>query len=239
MSNKFYDALARSDKALARKIRSEHSQWFTTIETALDQVIQGLNEFGKHKGEPQGELESARLFLATHTFRNLRLALGTLERGYYHQSLGLARMAMEDTLVAEDIETCPETLRALLFDEGKLGRGTLSYQEMADRISEQAGDAWRTDYGDVSKYGAHPRMKALESSVMWDDYGKSHLSLASFYDAGWVAACCVVIAGESVKLIGIVTKLLHGTASHWVEQAYPAFAALEALTEDIRTSSEN
>ena len=63
MNKRFYDSLAASDTDLAEKIRSEHQGWFRTIETALDQVIQGLNDFSEFKGRPDGELESATNFL--------------------------------------------------------------------------------------------------------------------------------------------------------------------------------
>ena len=240
MAHRFLDRLKHQDAALGDAIRSKHTDWFETLETALDCVIQGLNDFGEFKVKPQGELESGWLFLATRTFRNLHMALNTLERGYYQQSLGLVRMAMEDMLVAKDIENYPKTLSALLFDEHKLGRDELQYQAMADRISEQTGNAWRIDYGDVSKYGAHPRMKALESSVRWSEQTVPHLSLASHYDEDLVAACVVMVAGESVNVMGVAIKLLHGTRSNWLQSARSPFENLETLIDEIgQIASEN
>ena len=146
------------------------------------------------------------------------MATSVLERGYYQQALGLVRMAMEDMLVVEDIEINPATLQALLFDEGKLGTGELRYSEMAHRISPKAGNTWENDYGDVSKYGAHPRMKALESSVVWDKSETPRLSLPSFYNKGWVAACIGMAAKQAINLVGTVVKLLQGTESKWASR---------------------
>ena len=234
MVDKFYESLLRSDEQLAQTIRNEHDQWFTTIETALDRVIQGLNEFAEHKGQPTGELESARLFLATRTFRNLHTALRLVERGYWQQALGVIRMAMEDMLVTEDIEGNPAALNALFSKEGRFGRGELTYQKMAERISKRTGSAWATDYGDVSKYAAHPGMKALESIVTWNAAGKPHLSIASSYGKGQVAACVSMAAGVTLNLMATVFKLLRGTGSNWESQALPAFKAVDALCDELR-----
>ena len=234
MNNRFYDSLAASDAKIAQRIRNEHDHWFTAIETALDQVIQGLNEFAEHKGQPTSELESARLFLATRTFRNLHTALRLVERGYWQQALGVIRMAMEDMLVTEDIEGNPAALNALFSKEGRFGRGELTYQKMAERISKRTGSAWATDYGDVSKYAAHPGMKALESIVTWNAAGKPHLSIASSYDKGQVAACVSMAAGVTLNLMATVFKLLRGTGSNWESQALPAFKAVDALCDELR-----
>ena len=162
------------------------------------------------------------------------MAISVLERGYYQQTLGLVRMAMEDMLVVEDIEINPATLQALLFDEGKLGTGELRYSEMAHRISPKAGSAWKNIYGEVSQYGAHPRMKALESSVVWDKSETPHLSLPSFYDKGWVAACTVMTAKQAINLVGTVVRLLQGTESEWASRAYQSYTALEELIDETR-----
>ena len=234
MNNKIYASLAASDTDLAEKIRSEHQGWFRTIETALDQVIQGLNDFSEFKGWPDGEVESGRMFLATRTFRSLHMALRLVERGYWQQALGVIRMAMEDMLVTEDIEGNPAALNALFSKEGRFGRGKLTYQKMAERISKRTGSAWATDYGDVSKYAAHPGMKALESIVTWDAAGKPHLSIASSYSKGQVAACVSMAAGVTLNLMATVFKLLRGTGSNWESQALPAFKAVDALCDELR-----
>ena len=44
---------------------------------------------------------------------------------------------MEDQLVAEDVETHPPTLDALLDDKGSISSGDLTYGKMVERISPE------------------------------------------------------------------------------------------------------
>ena len=238
MDNRYYASLAASDAELAQRIRREHAKWFTTIETALDQVIQGLNDFSEFKGRPDGELESGRLFLATRTFRSLHMAICLLERGYYQQAASLIRTAMEEMLIAEDVEIYPKTLSLLLHgdpnDKVRLGRDDLSYGAMAARISPRAVEAWKRTYDAVSVYATHPKSTGLQTLVAWDGDNMPHLSLDSGYDRQQLAVCIELVARESMNLIKTVVQLLHGTERDWILQAHPAFANLESLIDEVR-----
>ena len=227
MNNKIYASLAASDTDLAERIRSEHQGWFRTIETALDQVIQGLNDFSEFKGWPDGGSgERANVLGNTDVqepshgpevggARVLAASSWRYKDGYGKTCL-LLRILREN----------PAALNVLFSKEGRFGRGKLTYQKMAERISKRTGSAWATDYGDVSKYAAHPGMKALESIVTWDAAGKPHLSIASSYSKGQVAACVSMAAGVTLNLMATVFKLLRGTGSNWESQALPAFKRL-------------
>ena len=238
MPHKFLDSLRRHDAELGDTIRNRHREWFEAIETALDQVIRGLNEFAEQKRKPKDELESARLFLATGTFRSLHTALSLVERGYYQQSAGLVRTAMEEMLIAEDVEIYPKTLEVLMHgnpdNKVRLGRDDLSYGAMVARISPKAAEAWKKTYDAVSVYATHPRSAGLELLVTWDSQSKSHLGLRPRYDREQLAVCVELIAGECLHLIKTVMQALHGIERDWVLETHPAFANLESLIDEVR-----
>ncbi len=238
MTNTYMISLAATDAKAAIMSRSEHEAWFLTVETALDQVIQGLNEFGELRGMPRNDLESGRLFLAVRAFRTLRIAMNVLERAYYQQAAGLVRMSMEDMLIAEDIERHPPTLQVLLHGDATkktgLGRGKLSYGAMAGRISSKAAEAWKAEYDSVSVYATHPRKEALTTIVTWDNKGVPHLTLNSQYDIEQLAVILELIAKQGMDLMKTVMQLLPEEESDWGKKAYPSFKALDALIDETR-----
>ena len=73
---------------------------------------------------------------------------------------------MEDQLVAEDAETHPPTLDALLDDKGSISSGDLTYGKMAERISPEAKKAWDEKYGlkltliPIGKTMFHPKLSS-------------------------------------------------------------------------------
>ena len=170
------------------------------------------------------------------------MAISVLERGYYQQALEThVRMAMEDMLVAEDVEVCPKTLELLLHgdpnDKVRLGRGDLSYGAMSARISPEAAEAWKRTYDAVSVYATHPRSTGLQTLVTWGGKNLPHLSLNPHYDRQQLAVCVELVAKESMNLVKTVVQLLHDTGSDWQTRAYPCFTALEELIDETREIS--
>ncbi len=170
------------------------------------------------------------------------MAIRVLERGYYQQAASLIRIAMEEMLIAEDVEVCPKTLELLLHgdpnDKVRLGRDDLSYGAMSARISPEAAEAWKRTYDAVSVYATHPRSTGLQTLVTWDGENLPHLSLDSDYDRQQLAACIELVANESMNLIKTVVQLLHDTGSDWKIRAYPCFTALEELIDETRGISD-
>ena len=146
-----------NENEVASLIRMNHGRELEVVDAALDQILQGLDTFAYVKQRPDSRLEDAQMFLAVRSFNSLHIARQVLERGYYQQASALVRMAMEDQLVAEDAETHPPTLDALLDDKGSISSGDLTYGKMASRISPEAKKAWDEKYGDLSERAAHPR----------------------------------------------------------------------------------
>ena len=99
---------------VATQIRMTHGRELEVVDAALGQILQGLDAFAYVKQRPDSRLGNAQMFLAVRSFNSLHTARQLLERGYYQQASTLVRMAMEDQLVAEDAETHPPTLDALL-----------------------------------------------------------------------------------------------------------------------------
>ena len=124
-----------NENDVSSQIRMNHGRELEVVDAALDQILQGLDAFAYEKQRPDSRLEDAQMFLAVRSFNSLHIARQLLERGYYQQASVLVRMAMEDQLVAEDAETHPPTLDALLDDKGSISSGDLTYGKMAERIS--------------------------------------------------------------------------------------------------------
>ena len=116
-----------NENEVASLIRMNHGRELEVVDAALDQILQGLDTFAYVKQRPDSRLEDAQMFLAVRSFNSLHIARQVLERGYYQQASALVRMAMEDQLVAEDAETHPPTLDALLDDKGSISSGDLTY----------------------------------------------------------------------------------------------------------------
>ena len=150
-----------NENDVASQIRMNHGRELEVVDVALGQILQGLDAFAYVKQRPDSRLEDAQMFLAVRSFNSLHIARQLLERGYYQQALALVRMAMEDQLVAEDAETHPPTLDALLDGKGSIGSGDLTYGKMAERISPEAQKAWDEKYGDLSERAAHPPRLSL------------------------------------------------------------------------------
>jgi hypothetical protein len=154
-----------NENDVASQIRMNHGRELEVVDAALDQILQGLDAFAYVKQRPDSRLEDAQMFLAVRSFNSLHIARQLLEHGYYQQASALVRMAMEDQLVAEDAETHPPTLDALLDDKGSISSGDLTYGKMAERISPEAKKAWDEKYGDLSERAAHPRRLTAISHI--------------------------------------------------------------------------
>ena len=114
------EKIESNESDVVSQIRINHSREFEVVDAALDQILQGLDAFAHAKQRPDTRLEDAQVFLVIRSFNSLRVARQTLERGYYQQVLTLARMAMEDQIIAEDAESHAPTLDALLEGEGSI-----------------------------------------------------------------------------------------------------------------------
>ena len=173
------------ENRFASIIWAKHSRELDAIDAALNQIFAGFKEFRHQKGILDQRLEAARLILVARSFNSLLCAKRTLEHGYTGQALALARMAMEDQLIAQDIEVEPATLDALLDDNGEIGRGKLTFAKMADRLPKEEIDFWKNDYSIASRRGSHPGHRSAQWLISPPQDGQRFLGLGSFfYDEG-------------------------------------------------------
>ena len=227
---KFLQSIARTDSRTASTIRQKHARELEILHDALEHTIVGVNDFASLKQKADSPLQAARVFLTIRTFKSLRTALQVLEHGYYQQAMTLVRMALEDQLVAEDIEHHPPTLAALLDDKGRLGKGDLTLGKMAERLSPKAKVAWDARYGMLSEHGAHPRLKSMQGLVATDlPRDQRGPRLGGHYDAMWVNVVVYYAAQTLVEAMATLTKLTDEVGIDWADRAMPTFQEVDSL----------
>ena len=231
--NRYLISVDKTDAETAAAIWERHAREFNAVETALDDILRGLSDFGSQKVKPDSRLESARLFLATRSFNSLRTAAQVLERGYYQQAMALVRMAKEDQMVALDSEDNPATLSALFDDEGKIGRGDLTLGKMAERASRKTKEVWDDDYGMLSRYGAHPRTGSIRGLIEVRSDGRRVLRPGGYDDEVWVRAALYHMLRELVHVIATVAKVTALAGIDWGTGAIPTLKELDFLWRRI------
>ncbi len=237
--SRFFLSISGSDAEVASAVRAAHNRELSLVEEALDQILRAHSAFAVQKPKPDNPLESARLFLVTRSFNSLRIAAQVLECGYYQQAMSLVRMAKEDQAVAEDCERNPEALSVLLGGEGKLGRGGLSMNEMAERVSPKAKEAWASNYGFLSEHGAHPRAKSMEGLLRSGPNGELLLQPGGHYDDVLVNVVLYYLLEEVLRVFETVAKATVSAGINWLTSDAGAvhdqvFTLWEQLAEWIR-----
>ena len=229
MTNCYLSYIDKNDCDAVAVTRESHAHGFEVVEAALDRILLGLSDYGFRKQKPDSRQEGASLFLAARSFNSIRTALPVLERGYYQQAMALVRMAMEDQLVAHDIWIHPPTLDALLEGNGTLGKGKLTFGNMAIRVSAKAKEAWDDDYGSLSQYAAHPRIGSMRGLVDVDSDGQIVLRAGGRYDEIWVNTVLYHLLRQLVLIFEIIAKVTASAGIDWVTGAVPILDEIMAL----------
>lgn len=228
--NGYLMSVDMDDDKTASIIRKRHAREFMAAETALDHILRGFSDFASSKHKPDNPLESARLFLVTRSYNSLRTALQVLERGYHQQAMALVRMAQEDQLIALDAENHPPTLAALMDGDGKLGKGELALAKMAERVSCKAKQAWDNDYGDLSKYGTHPRTESMQGLVTVGAEGQLVLRPGGKYDELWIKLVLYHVLRELAQVLATLTTTV---GVDWATGAFTTFEEVNSLWRQI------
>ena len=218
-----------NESDVSTQIRMNHDRELKVVDAALDQILQGLDEFAYRKQRPDSRLEDAQMFLAVRSFNSLHMAKQLLERGYYQQASALVRMAVEDQLVAEDAETHPPTLDALLDGKGSISSGDLTYGKMAERISSETKRAWDDRYGDLSERAAHPRRRSLLALTTV----RRTVRPGGHYDEVQVKITFLHLLEQLGQVLRTVGLLTANVESPWVEGARPALRDMTTLYREI------
>lgn len=202
--------LRQRDERTTSTIQEKHEDDLVLAEEALELILRGWTEFASQKQRPDNPLESARLFLVTRSFNSLRMALPTLEQGYYQQAMALTRMAMEDQLITHDIEIHAPTLDTLLS-----GKGSLRAKFMAKRLSPKAKAAWDSDYSTLSRYATHPEFTSLQWLNSVGSDGLPNLLPGSSYDREKFLIALYYLLGELVKVMETMAKASYSAGIDW------------------------
>ena len=221
--------IVSNENDVSSQIRMNHGRELEVVDAALDQILKGLDAFAYEKQRADSRLEDAQMFLAVRSFNSLHIARQLLERGYYQQASVLVRMAMEDQLVAEDAETHPPTLDALLDDKGSISSGDLTYGKMAERISPEAKRAWDEKYGFLSERAAHPRRRSLLALTTV----RRTLLPGGHYDEVQVKVTFLCLLEQLGRVLRTVGLLIANVECHWVEGARPVLRDMTALYREI------
>ena len=197
-------------------------------------ISRAWSAFSSQKPKPDNRLESARLFLITRSFNSLRRALPTLEQGYYQQAMASVRMAMEDQLIAEDIEIHPPSLETLLT-----GKGRLPFPEMAGRISTEARKLWGQEYSFLSEYATHPQHKSLKELNVVGPDEQLTLRPGGHYDKVEVLTVLAYMIRELVNVMATIAKVSHSAGIEWDDETAPKFSSvLEKIESRWREINE-
>lgn len=213
---RFLQEIEQIESRTASATRETHAREFEILYAALEQILVGWSDLASLDQRPKARLQIAWGLLTARTFNSIRTALQVLELGYSQQAMALVRMAMEDQLVAEDIERHPPTLAALLDGGGQLGKGELTFGRMAERLSPKAKAAWDASYGMLSEHGAHPRLKSMlglvAPSLSGDQRG---LRPGGDYDSLSVNAVLLYAAQGLIEAMATLVKLTGQVGIDW------------------------
>ena len=176
MSNSYLATLDQIDHQVFSTTLEQHGREFGVVDTALDHIIQGLNDLSDLSQELNGKRDRVRIALVITSFNSLRMAMQALGIGHYQQALALVRMAAEANLVALDTEHSPTLIALTQKGKGKIGRGDLALGKMAERQSARTRDVWEDRYSFLSEFGAHPRHESLVALLRSGPDGKPLLS---------------------------------------------------------------
>ena len=230
----FLQGIDRIEVQTAFATRARHAREFKILHDALEQLVSGWSDLSALPKRPKARLQVARGLLIVRTFNSVRTALQVLELGYCQQAMALVRMAVEDQLVADDIEHHPPTLAALLDGDGQLGKGELTFGRMAERLSPKAKAAWDARYGMLSEHGAHPRLKSMLGLVATNPSASQRgMRPGSHYDALSVRAVLLYAAQTLVQAMATFVKLADEVGLDWAATAMPAFKAVDSLWKEL------
>ena len=179
MEKPYLDSLEEKEREVLSEVVSRFEGEMEVAYAALEYVVSTFHEAISKQPETPEDL--GRLLLLSRSINSLRAALKLWPCGFYQQVTALVRMAMEDVLIASDINN-PETLKALLFGEGKIGRGKLTLSEIAQRLSgkyssefpesselfSELKERWYSSYRMASESSVHPRSTNIYEAVKLD-----------------------------------------------------------------------
>jgi len=226
------NSLEERDAEVRSLTSEQHSVELRLAEDLLTCCLRGFGHLGSFTRTEDNDPQYAWLLLTTRSFNSLRSAYALLQQGYYDQAIMLIQAVNEDSLIATDLEKNPETIQALLYANGELGKGKLTYTEMAKRVSNEFYEkTWKYNYGSLSTI-AHARERALRILV---DPDTKTLRLGGRYDRILFIGVCHALLRSAIIMLDFLAKVLGNNAESWQKETWPKMkvsgdwcAALEA-----------
>ena len=231
-NSRLFRLIEFAGQELAVQIGERHYMKFAVVESALGDILQGLNMLGDVGFEVRvGSPEDAKLRLVARSFNSIHVALWAAKRGYFQQASALVRMVYEDQLIAGDIDGHPETLEAL-FDEQKMFRGDLSFPSMAGRFSDKARETWDKNYGDLSRHGAHPRAASMATVIRLEG-GKPIYDIGGRYDSLQTLWFFQELLGQLIHMFNRLAEVTTDAGIDWANQATATLQLVVSLYKAI------
>ena len=220
------------ENEVASIIRTKHSSELIVVDTSIELVLRGIDEFSTRALSSFSHLERVRLLLLIKSSTSLRVARQSFERGYYQQTLTLIRTVMEDQLAANDVEIHPGTL-AVLVKDGEGTKERLNFGNMAERTSPEAKEVWDDDYGTISKHAAHVRPESIQALITVDAQGRNIVSVHSHYDRFWADLSIYYLSRQLVQIMATTSILTEAIGSTWTDEAMPTFKEVDMLWKRV------
>lgn len=228
-------SLEDRDAQVKQATCEQHSQELRRVEELLTACLRGFTSLGSFTPGQDNRVQHAQLLLVTRSFNSVRCAYDLLRMGYYTQALTLIRSAMEDDLTALDCEKLGATVEAILDGKGAMGKGKLTYTEMAKRQSEKFQTAWKHNYGGLSEYAAHARRKSLRVLV---DPETHELRLGGRYDRDLFIGTFDALLSALIRSADLIARVLGQKAPPWQKETYPMLKAAKEWRGMIKSKLE-
>ena len=235
MTNDSESSLEQIEAEVRNVTAEQHQEEAGLVDDLLTCCLRGFTRLRSFTLADDNRLQFAHLLLATRSFSSVRCSYTLLQQGYYTQALTLIRSAMEDNLTALDCEKFEATVAALLNGQGELGKGKLTYTEMAKRQGSGFYQAWSSNYGVVSEYAAHARRNSLKILV---DPTTGDLQLGGRYNKDLFVGACDALLAAASGTADLVARVLGEDAVPWQKETYPKLKAANEWREKIRDEIE-
>lgn len=248
MGESYLDSLEQKERKVLSEVVRRFEGEMEVAYAALEYVISTYHDAISKLPETPEDL--ARLLLLSRSINSFRAALKLWPCGFYQEVLALLRMAMENALIARDLDN-PETLKALLRGEGKLGRGDLALPKMAQRITSEYSsefpessepsefkERWYWSYQAASVTSVHPRFEGIYEAVKLDaDKQEMYIYPGIYPGKGRAAYALRSILVGLIELLGIAHEValrfygLRSELKEWIEGAKTILLGLEKAYE--------
>jgi hypothetical protein len=224
-----------SEARVRSRTTSEHEEELAVIGSLLDVFWAGFSSISASAGAREGnQLDLAWTPLAVRSFDSLACAYELLQRGYYSQTMALARSVDEDWLTCKDCVKSPRTLAALLSDGEDQQRRRPTYADMALRLEAPYNKEWWDEiYGWNSRF-AHARYLGLTQLL---DPTMNTARVGPYYDSDAFLVSCYFLVGSAVRMAGVLKQLLERVASpvdrRWLEKFVASLQEADAWLRSV------